>query len=76
MTKGFYQHDDEVIEAARVLKQALLADSPLGNELEAQRWVRENYPQVVALAAQSTEDEERRTGWVQPRNGAAYPAAI
>lgn len=56
----FYQHSDEVIEAARILKQELLDDSPFGNEIEAQRWLREKYPQVVALAGQTTEAEAER----------------
>lgn len=61
MTK-FYQHCDEVIEAARTLKQELLSDSPFGNEREAQKWLREKYPQVVALAGQTTEAEAERAG--------------
>ena len=54
----FYQHDDEVIEAARILKRALLEDSPFGNEDQAQKWLKETYPQVVSLAAQTTVDDE------------------
>ena len=60
MMATFYQHDDEVIEAARILKRALLEDSPFGNEDQAQKWLKETYPQVVSLAAQTTYDEERR----------------
>ena len=76
MTKDFYQHDDEVIKAARALRRALIEDAPFGNACKAVEWVNATYPQVVALAQQSTEDEGRATGWVQPRDGAAYPAAI
>lgn len=51
----FYQHSDEVIEAARILKKELLDDSPFGNEDAAQKWFLERYPNVAALAAQTTE---------------------
>lgn len=59
---AFYRHSDEVIEAARVLKQELLDDSPFGNEDCAQDWFYKNYAQVGTIAAQSTEAEERRAG--------------
>lgn len=59
---GFYQHSDEVIEAARILKQELLDDSPYGNEGDAKDWFYQNYAKVAALAAQTTESEERRAG--------------
>jgi len=55
-----YQHNDEVIEAARVLCGELLDDSPFGNEAHAQEWLRINYSQVVSLANQTTEAEEER----------------
>lgn len=58
-----YQHCDEVIEAARVLKQELIDDAPYGNTDAAHQWVFETYPQVCALAAQTTEPEAERAGF-------------
>lgn len=59
---NFYQQSDEVIEAARVLKQEIIDDAPFGNDAEAEIWARTMYPQVFALAAQGTEAEEERAG--------------
>lgn len=52
-----YQYNDEVIEAARILKKALLDDSPFGNEGAAQDWLSKNYNQVCMIAKQVKEGE-------------------
>lgn len=57
-----YQHCDQVIEAARNLRDQLLLDSPFGNEAQAQEWLRENHSQIIVLAAQHTEAEARAAG--------------
>lgn len=61
MTK-FYQHSDEVIEAARILRQELMNDSPYGNEEEARQWFLKRFMAVESLANQTTEAEAERAG--------------
>lgn len=56
----FYQHSDEVIEAARVLRSELIADAPFGNEADARAWAYGKYPAVFRLARQTTEGEEQK----------------
>lgn len=53
-----FQHSDEVIQLARLLRAQLIDDSPFGNEDAAQEWVKEHFPQVELIAAQKLEREE------------------
>ncbi|MEM9043495.1 MAG: hypothetical protein AAGC81_02285 [Pseudomonadota bacterium] len=65
----FYQHCDEVIEAARLLRHELIEDAPEGNTKADEAWVGQRYPEVCALARQTTEEEERRA--IGPGTGGA-----
>lgn len=51
-------HNDDVIEAARCLRDALMCDSPFGASEVGEDWFRRTYPDVAAMADQTTEEEE------------------
>ncbi|MAY32823.1 MAG: hypothetical protein CMM86_09485 [Rhodovulum sp.] len=53
-----YQHNDEVIDAARLLREALMDDSPFGNSEMGEDWFLREHPNIAALSEQLKEDEE------------------
>lgn len=55
---SMYQHNDEVIDAARLLREALMDDSPFGNSEMGEDWFLREHPNIAALSEQLKEDEE------------------
>lgn len=53
-----HHHSDDVIEAARCLRDALMCDSPFGASEMGEDWFRRTFPDVAAISDQTTEDEE------------------
>ena len=53
-----FQHSDDVIQLARLLRAQLIDDSPLGNEEDAQQCVKARFDQIEAIASQKLEREE------------------
>lgn len=53
-----YQHNDEVIDAARLLREALMDDSPFGNSEMGEDWFLREYSNIAALSEQLKEDGE------------------
>lgn len=53
-----HRHSDDVIEAARCLRDALMCDSPFGASEVGEDWFCRTYPDVATMTDQTTEEEE------------------